>query len=116
MFAPNLTAIWTPIVEGEYTMTGRPVLGDEQEIKLSMVRLKEGVKTSEKNEGGSGSEGYASEEIVLARLLIPVVYDISVGDKIVVGSIDFKISLIWPHYTVFGELDHYECDGVAWPG
>ena len=116
MLNPNRTAYWTPVVAGSYTATGRHVMGDEQEIKVASVRLREGVKVTEKNEGGSGSEGFANEETVVARILVPTQYPVSVGDKIVVDNIDLKVALVWPHYTVLGQQDHWECDGVAWPG
>lgn len=113
MLLTNAYAQWTTITD-KFTASGKPVLGATKRIPVASVRLREGVKTSDKNEGGSGSQGRGVEETVVARILVPSRYNVKVGDKLVIGSIDLKCSLVWPHYNNFGQLDHYEIDGVAW--
>lgn len=109
MFAPNL--IGTIAVIAGRDIHGIATFGAPKECPFAMINLNSKSEKTSVRADSSASRGSADElTSQKMKILIPVFVTVGIGDRFVFDGVKYDIISRHPRRSVFGDLDHYECD------
>lgn len=92
---------------------GQAAYGDPAEAMCAVVKLDaSAIKTSVRTDS-SASRGSAEEVAPVGKLLFPPIYDVAIGDLVLVHGLTVKVKSVQPRFAVFGGVDHNEVDLMA---
>lgn len=107
MFVPNNYGYWLR-KNDRRSITGRETFEPQRRIPLSVVTLKEDAVRTTVRADSSASRGAAEQLVHDAKVLIPILYSVKIGDVLKVRGLALTISGIHKRYDVFGVHDHNE--------
>src|SRR4051794_22907410 len=91
-------------VFGQTTLTvGVPAL-------CAVVKFDVGAQKTSVRTDSSASRGNAEEIMADARILLPPLFKPSIGTIVELHGYRIEVKSVHPRLTVFGQLDHYQCD------
>jgi hypothetical protein len=112
MLRPHTPCTITPA--GGYDIYGQESSGVPYESVCAVVKVQTRHDKTAVRADSSASRGYADEPTVDARLLFKPDTPIKRGDKVVFMGIAVQVIEVMPRTGLYGVLDHYQVDGVAW--
>lgn len=111
-FRPNQIC-WV-FQQTETNAYGEPVFADGYIHEIGIVKLIAGAKKTTVRADSSASRGAAEETLAMSKILFSKKKDPLVGSKVQYRDMLMRINAVHPRYSVYGQLDHYECDLELW--
>lgn len=108
MFSPN--AVGMLYKRAGYDKWGQPVVVEPVECPYAQVNFKREADKTTVRADSSASRGQADEVVSRARILIARFITPEIGDEFEADGNRYRIISVFPRKTVFGRLDHWECD------
>lgn len=108
MFSPN--SVGTLAKRQGYDKWGQPTVSAAVECPYSQVTLKSMVGKTSVRADSSASRGQADEMTADATVLIAKFITPEIGDEFTADGTHYRIVSVFPRKTVYGRLDHWECD------
>lgn len=112
MLIPNTTAVLTP--GAGVNKYGEPSWGTPRTVRCAVVRLDTTSEKTSVRTDSSASRGNADEVTTMSKILIMPEGAPSIGDRLVIAGLTFRIMNRHLRYDVNARLDHYECDLEIW--
>ena len=109
MFTPNLIGIIKKVTGRD--IYGQPQHGAALSCPFAIVNLETKSQKTSVRADSSGSRGSA-DEIASDRLKILIAphMRVAIQDRFEFEGASYIISMMHPRRTVFGSIDHFECD------
>jgi hypothetical protein len=110
MFRPN-------IVARQYRKGPRDIFGKESflapvPLPCAVVNLNALVQASSVRADSTASHGAAQEMAAQAKILVPALSSVTIGDVITIHGVFVEVKGKQPRIDVSGRLDHYELTGT----
>jgi hypothetical protein len=108
-FTPNLVGkIYRPLSRDIY---GRPVFAEPAACQFAVVNAKRQQEKTSVRADSSASRGMADEiTTALGCILVAKHQNIEIGDVFEFDGDTYDVNSKHIRRTVFGEIDHFECD------
>lgn len=108
-FTPNMTAVIRNRIGTN--IYGSPIIGEPREIQIAVVNARRKQEKTTVRSDSSASRG-STDQITtdLGRILVAKHEAIEIGDIISFDGDSYSVVSKHLRRTVFGTLDHYECD------
>ena len=113
MFRPNLNG-YILFVSGR-DLHGRETYSAPVPCPFAAIDLATRAQRTTVRADSSASRGAADETVSGARIMIVNYVAPRIGDRFTYGDAAWKIVMVHPRRSVFGGLDHYECEMEALP-
>ena len=108
-FTPNLVGKIQRVTGRD--IHGRPVLGPETECQFAVVNAKRQQEKTSVRADSSASRGMGDEITTgLCRILVAKHERIEIGDVFSFDGDSYDVNSKHVRRSVFGQIDHYECD------
>lgn len=108
MFSPN--SVGQISKANSFDKWGKPLVSAGVDCPYSQVMLKNTAAKTSVRADSSASRGQADEVTASARVLIVKFITPAIGDEFLAEGTRYRITSVFPRKTVFGQLDHWECD------
>lgn len=89
---------------------GQTTLGPPMKALCAVVKFETGAQKTSVRTDSSATRGNAEEIVAAARILFPPLFQPAIGTIVELHGERVEIKSIHPRLTVFGQLDHYQCD------
>jgi hypothetical protein len=109
MFIPNQTA--TLLRKTGRNIHGRENFAEGVPMPCSIVSLTARTVTTSVRADSTASRAAADEEVLQAKILVPVHVSIKKGDVVLIAGNRVEVSGIHPRFNVLGRHDHNEVLG-----
>lgn len=108
-FTPNMVATIRRRIGLD--VYGMPILGEPKEIQIAVVNARRRQEKTTVRSDSSASRGAADQITTdLGRILVARHEAVEIGDVISFDGDSYMVVSRHLRRTVFGTLDHYECD------
>lgn len=98
----------------ETNVYGEPVYDEPYLHEIGIVKLVGGADKTSVRSDSSASRGASEESLAMSKILFSKRRNPGVGSKVGYGAFTMRIAQVHPRYSVYGQLDHYECDLELW--
>jgi hypothetical protein len=108
MFRPNQIA--QHLKRTGRDLHARETFAPAAPIQIALVKLEVALQRTTVRADSSASRGAAEETVTKGKILVDKRHHLQRNDRVIFNGETFRVIMIHPRYSVWGQLDHFEVD------